>query len=107
LTQGSEGEGDRAVAQFNIASLMHNAVCVGDGKVGEVAMVFFEAVGALCIGFVRHLSAEISKLLAELLDLSLGLEMLEGSANGCVGEANGNGAQSPSIEVGVPLHDIE
>ena len=33
--------------------------------------------------------------------------MLEGVANGCVGEADGDGAEGASIELRVSLHDIE
>ena len=50
---------------------------------------------------------EIGKLLVELFDLGLGLEVLEGAADGCVGEADGDGAESASVELRVSLHDIE
>ena len=50
---------------------------------------------------------EISELLAELFNLGLGLEMLESMANGRVGEANGDGAESAGVELWVSLHDIE
>ena len=49
LAQSAECEGDWAIAQFNVVGLLHDAVCVRNGEVGEVAVIFFEAVGALCI----------------------------------------------------------
>ena len=33
--------------------------------------------------------------------------MLEGTADGRVGEADGDGAEGAGVELGVPLHDIE
>ena len=50
---------------------------------------------------------EIGELLAELFDLGLRFEMLEGAADGRVGEADGNGAEGASVEFWMPLHDIE
>ena len=43
----------------------------------------------------------------ELLDLALGLEMLEGAADGRVGKADGDGAEGAGIKLWVSLHDIE
>ena len=50
---------------------------------------------------------EIGKLLVELFDLGLGLEMLEGAADGRVGEANGDGAEGAGVELWMPLHDVK
>ena len=50
LAEGAECEGDGAVAQFDVARLAHDVVGVGDDEVGESAVIFFEAVGALCVG---------------------------------------------------------
>ena len=50
LSEGAEGEGDRAIAQFDVAHLAHNIVGVGDDEVWEAAVVFFEPFGALCVG---------------------------------------------------------
>ena len=55
----------------------------------------------------RHLLTEIGKLLAELFDLGLGLEMLEGAADGGVGKANGDGAEGTGVEFWVSLHDVK
>ena len=33
--------------------------------------------------------------------------MLEGAADGCVGEADGDGAESAGVELWVSLHDVE
>ena len=59
-------------------------------------MVFFKTFGAFCVGFSGHLGMEVSELLAKLLNLAFGLEMLEGMANG-------DGAQCPSLKVHVSL----
>ena len=50
LAQCAEGEGDGAIAQFDIARLAHDAISVGDGEIGESAMVLFKPCGTLCIG---------------------------------------------------------
>ena len=107
LAESAECEGDGAVAQFDITRLAHDVVGVGDDEIGESAMIFFEPLGALCVGLTRHLRTEVSKLLAELFDLGFGLEMLEGAADGCVGEADGDGAESARVELWVSLHDIK
>ena len=70
-------------------------------------MVFFEPVGALGVRLARHLRTEVSELLAELLDFGLSLEVLECSANGRVGEADGDGAESAGFQLWMPLHDVE
>jgi hypothetical protein len=59
LTQGAECKGDRAVAQLNVAGLPHDAVCVGDGEVGEAAVILLKAIRALHVGFAQHLSAKL------------------------------------------------
>ena len=85
---------------MNIAHLAHDAVGVGDDEAGEATVVLFEPVGALCVWLARHFRMEVSKLLAELFDLALCLQVLEGAADG-------DGAQGPSVEFGMSLHDIE
>ena len=107
LTEGAECKGDGAVAQFDVARLAHDVVGVGNDEVGESAVILLESFGALCVGLTRHLCAEVSKLLAELFDLGFGLEMLEGTADSRIGEADGDGAESARVELWVPLHDIE
>ena len=52
-------------------------------------------------------SAEVSELLAELLDLGFCLEVLEGTADGHISEADGDSTQSSHVEFWVPLHDVE
>ena len=39
----------------------------------------------------------------ELLDLALGFEVLEGTANGHVGKPHGDGVEGTGIELGVSL----
>ena len=107
LTKGAESEGDRAVAQFDVARLAHDVVGVGDDKVGESTVILLEPSRALCVGLTRHFRTEIRELLAKLLDLSLGLEVLESAADSRVGEANGDGAEGARVEFRVSLHDIE
>ena len=107
LAESAECEGDGAVAQFDVARLAHDVVGVGDDEVWESTVIFFKSLGALCVGLARHFCAKVSKLLAELLDLCLGLEMLEGTADSRVGEADGDGAEGASVELWMPLHDIE
>ena len=107
LAEGAECEGDRAVAQFDVARLAHDIVGVGDNKVGESAVILFESFRALCVGLTRHFRTEISELLTELLDLGLGLEVLEGAADGRVGETDGDGAKGAGVKFGVSLHDVE
>ena len=107
LTEGAECEGNGAVAQFDIARLAHDVVGVGDDEVGESTVVLLKSFGALCVGLARHLRAKVSKLLAELLDFGLGLEVLEGTADSRVGETDGDGAEGARVEFWVPLHDIE
>ena len=107
LTEGTEGERDRAIAQFNIARLAHDVVGIRDDEIGEPAMILLEPFGALCVGLTRHLGAEIGELLAELFNLGFCLEMLEGAANGRVGEADSDGAKGAGVELWMPLHDIE
>jgi hypothetical protein len=107
LAKGAEGEGDWAIAQLDIACLAHDAISIGDGEIGESAMILFKPCGALCVGLARHLHTEIGELLVELFDLGLGLEMLEGAANGRVGETDGDGVKGASVKLGVSLHDIE
>ena len=107
LTEGAEREGDRAVAQFDVARLAHDVVGVGDDEIGESAVVLFESFGALCVGLTRHLRTEVDKLLTELLDLGFGLEMLESAADGRVGEADGNGAEGARLELWVSLYNVE
>ena len=50
LAKGTEGEGDGAIAQFDVTCLAHDAISIGDGEVGESAVALFEPCGALCIG---------------------------------------------------------
>ena len=50
LTQGSKHKGDRAIPQFNVTCLAHDTISVGDGEVGESAVVFFKPIGTLCVG---------------------------------------------------------
>ena len=107
LAESAECRGDGAVAQFDIARLAHDIVGVGDDEVGESAVILLKPLGALCVGLTRHLRAEISELLAELFDLGLGLEVLEGATNSRVGEADGDGAQSARVELRVSLHNVE
>jgi hypothetical protein len=107
LAEGAECEGDRATAQFDVARLVHDVVGIGDDEVGKSAMVLFEPFGALCVWLARHLGAEVSELLAELFDLSLGLEVLEGTADGRIGETDGDGAESTRVKLWVSLHDVE
>ena len=107
MAEGTQCERDRAVAQFDVARLAHDVVGVGDNEVGESAVIFFEPFGALCVGLARHLSAKIGELLTELLDLGFRLEMLEGTTDGRVGEADGNGAEGAGIELRMSLHDIK
>ena len=92
MAKSAEREGDWAIAQFDVAGLPHDAICIGNSEIREVAMVFLETVGALHIWFMQHLGAKVGELLVELLDLPLGLEVLESTADGCVGEADGDGA---------------
>ena len=107
LFRSAECEWDGAVAQFDVARLAHDVVGVGDDEVGESAVVFFETFRALGIGLARHLRTVIGKLLAELFDLGLGLEVLECATDGRVGEADGDGAEGARVELWVSLHDIE
>ena len=107
LTEGAECEGDGTVAQLDIARLAHDVVGIGDDEVGEPAVVFFKPLGALCVGLTRHLCAKVSELLAELFNLGLGLEMLEGTADSRIGKTDGNGAKSARVEFRVSLHDVE
>ena len=107
LAKSAKCEWDRAVAQLDVACLAHDIVGIGDDEVGESAMVLLEPFGALCVGLTRHLCTKIGKLLAELFDLGLGLEMLECAANGCVSESNGDGVESARVEFGMSLHDVE
>ena len=107
LAEGAECEGDGAVAQFDVARLAHDIVGVRDDEVGESTVILLEPFGALCVGLARHFRAKISELLAELLDLGFGLEMLEGATDGCVGEADGDGAEGACFEFWVSLHDVE
>ena len=107
LAEGAECEGNRAVAQFDVARLAHDVVGVGDDEVGESAVVLFESFGALCVGLTGHLRAKIGELLAELFNLGLGLEMLESATDGCIGEPDGDGAESACVEFWVSLHNIE
>ena len=107
LAEGTECEGDGAVAQFDVARLAHDVVGVGDDEVGESAVVLFKSLGALCVGLTRHFRAKISELFAELLDLCLGLEVLEGTADSRVGEADGDGAEGARVELRMSLHDVE
>ena len=107
LAESAECEGDWAIAQFDVARLAHDIVGVGDDEVGESAVVFFESLGALCIGLAGHLRTKVSEFLAELFDLGLGFEMLKGAADGRVGESDGDGAQGTRFELWVPLHNIE
>ena len=107
LAESAEREWDRAIAQLDVARLAHNVVGVRDDEVGESAMVFFEPFGALCVGLTGHLRAKIGELLAELFNLGLGLEMLESATDGCIGEPDGDGAESACVEFWVSLHDVE
>ena len=107
LAESAECKWDWAVAQFDVARLAHNIVGVGDDEVGESAIILFESFWALGVGLARHLCAEIGKLLAELFDLGLGFEVLECAADGRVGEADGDGAESARVELWVSLHDVE
>ena len=107
LAEGAQCERDGAVAQFDVARLAHDIVGVGDDEVRESAMVLFESFGALGVGLAGHLRMKIGELLVELLDLGLGFEMLEGAADGRVGEADGDGAEGACVELRMSLHDIE
>ena len=107
LTQGAECEWNGAIAQFDVARLAHNVVGVGDDEVGKSPVVLLEPFGALGVGLAGHLRAKIGKFLSELLDLGFGLEMLEGAADGRVGEADSDGAEGIGVKFGVPLHDVE
>ena len=107
LAESAECEWDRAIAQFDVARLAHDVVGVGDDEIGESAMVLFETLWALGIGLARHLCAEISELLAELLDLGLGLEVLKRAANGRISETDGDSTKGAGVELGVSLYDIE
>ena len=107
LAQSAKCEWDGAVAQFDVARLAHDVVGVGDDEVGESTVVFFEPFGALGVGLAGHLCAEVGELLTELLDLRFGFEMLKGTADSRVGEADGDGTEGAGIQFGVPLHDIE
>ena len=92
---------------MNVTCLAHDIVGVRDDKVGESAVVLFEALRALGVGLARHFRTEIGKLLAELFNLGLGLEVLKGAADSRVGEADGDGAEGAGVEFWVSLHDIE
>ena len=107
LTEGAKSEGDGAVAQLDIAGLAHDIVGIGYDEIGESSMVLLEPLGALCVRLTRHLCPEISKLLAELFDLRLRLEVLEGAADGRIGKSDGDGAESARVQFWVALHDIE
>ena len=107
LAEGAECERDRAIAQFDVARLAHNVVGVGDDEVGESAVIFFKALRALSVGLARHFCAEVSKLLAELFNLLLGLEVLECAADGRIGETDGDGAESARVELWMSLHNVE
>ena len=107
LPQGAKGEGDRAVSQFDVSGLAHNAIAVGNDEVGESAVILLEPIRALCVGLAGHLGAEVGELLAKLLDLGLGFEMLKGAANGRVGQADGDGAEGAGIQLWVSLHDVK
>ena len=89
------------------ARLAHNIVGVGDDEVGESAVILFEAFEALGVRLTRHLRTEIGKLLAKLFDLGLGFKVLEGAANGRVGETDGDGAEGAGVEFRMSLHHIE
>ena len=43
----------------------------------------------------------------ELFNLTLGLEVLEGVANGRVSKSHGDGVQGPRVELGVSLEDVK
>ena len=107
LAQGAERERDRAVAQLDVARLAHDVVGIGDDEVGESTVVFLKPFGTLGVGLARHFCAKIGKLLAKLFDLGFRLEVLEGTADGRVGEPDGDGAESARVKFWVPLHDIE
>ena len=107
LTQGAEREWDRTIAQFDVARLAHDVVGIGDDEVGESAVVFFESFGALGIRLAGHFCAEVGELLAKLLDLGLGLEVLEGTANSRIGKTDCNGAKGGGVKFWVSLHNIE
>ena len=47
LPESAEGEGNWAIAQFDVARLAHDAIGIWDGEVGEAAVVLFEPVGTL------------------------------------------------------------
>ena len=47
LAEGTEREGDWAIAQFDVLGLLHNTVHVGDGEIREAAVIFFKAIWAL------------------------------------------------------------
>ena len=107
LTEGAKCKGDGAVAQFDVARLTHDVVSVRDDEIGESTVILLEPFGALCVGLTRHLRAEVSKLLVELLDLGFCLKMLEGAADSRVGKADGDGVESARVEFWVSLHDVE
>ena len=52
LTEGPEREGYWAVAQFDVAGLLHDAFSVRDGEVGEVTMILLESIRAFGIWLV-------------------------------------------------------
>ena len=56
VAEGAKRIGDWTVAQFNVLGLSHDAIGVRNGEIREAAMVLLEALWALCIWLVRHLS---------------------------------------------------
>ena len=107
LSQRAEGEWDWSVAQLDIAGLTHDSVGIGNGEVGQAAVVLFEAFGAFSVRLARHLSMEVSELFAELGDLAFRLEVLEGAADGCIGQADGDGMEGVGVEIGTRLEDVD
>ena len=109
LSQRAKGEWDWSVAQLDIAGLTHDSVGIGtwNGEVGQAAMVLFEAFGAFGVQLARHLSTEVSELFAELGDLAFRLEVLEGAADGCIGQADGDGMEGVGVKIGTRLEDVD
>ena len=107
LAEGAECEGDGASAQLDVTCLAHDTVGIWDDKIRESAMVFFEPFRAFCVWLAQHLRAEIGKLLAELFNLGLCLEVLESATDSRIGEADSDGTKGAGVELGVSLHDVE
>ena len=49
VAEGAECTRDWTIAQFDILGLSHDAISIGDGEVGEMAMILLEALRAFAI----------------------------------------------------------